>query len=82
MEISKLNLGIVLGNGKQIQSWIHIEDLTSIIVFTIEKKLTGIYNCVAPNPVDQKTLNREVLLFLTRNLDSVELKKVVTMQLG
>ena len=62
---SKLNLGIVFGNGNQIQSWIHIEDLTSIIVFTIEKKLTGIYNCVAPNPVDQKTLNREVLLFLT-----------------
>ena len=63
---SKLNLGLVFGDGNQIQSWIHNEDLTSIIVFTIEKKLTGIYNCVAPNPVDQKTLNREVLLFLTR----------------
>ena len=63
---SKLNLGLVFGNGNQIQSWIHIDDLTSIILFTIEKKLTGIYNCVAPNPVDQKTLTREVLLFLTR----------------
>ena len=76
--LSKLNLGLVFGNGNQIQSWIHIEDLISIIVFIIEKKLTGIYNCVAPNPVDQKTLTRQVLLSLTRKHYIFYMSKKIT----
>ena len=75
---SKLNLGIVFGNGKQFQSWIHIEDLTSIILFTIEKKLIGTYNCVAPNPVDQKTLTRKTLSFLTRKHYIFYMSKKIT----
>tara|TARA_B100000900_G_scaffold412801_1_gene435319 strand:+ start:1577 stop:2500 length:924 start_codon:yes stop_codon:yes gene_type:complete len=76
--LSKLNLGLVFGNGNQIQSWIHIEDLISVIVFIIEKKLTGIYNCVSPNPVDQKTLTRQVLLFLTRKHYIFYMSKKIT----
>lgn len=53
----------VLGNGKQIVSWIHIDDLVRLYIDTIENKaLKGIYNAVAPNPVS----NRELIKAIAR----------------
>ena len=47
----------VLGNGKQIISWIHIDDLCRMYCEAIENiYLNGSYNAVAPHPVSQKTL--------------------------
>lgn len=54
------NVGSPLGNGKQWQSWIHIDDIGGIFMFALEHKLTGIYNAVAPNPVTNKELVNEV----------------------
>lgn len=50
------NVGASLGNGKQWQSWIHIQDVTGIFMYVLENGLTGIYNAVAPNPVTNKEL--------------------------
>jgi uncharacterized protein len=48
----KKGLGSPVGNGKQAMSWIHIQDLCQLIVFSLENdKVTGINNAVAPNPV-------------------------------
>lgn len=55
-----INLGAPLGSGKQWQSWIHIEDLAGIFLFAIENNLSGIYNAVAPNPVTNKELTKEL----------------------
>lgn len=55
-----LNLGAALGSGKQWQSWIHIDDVAGIFLFAIENELTGIYNAVAPNPVTNKELTKEL----------------------
>ena len=55
-----LNMGAALGSGKQWQSWIHIEDLAGIFLFAIENELTGVYNAVAPNPVTNKELTKEL----------------------
>lgn len=55
-----LNMGAALGNGKQWQSWIHIEDLAGIFFFAIKNELTGVYNAVAPNPVTNKELTKEL----------------------
>lgn len=55
-----LNMGAALGSGKQWQSWIHIKDLAGIFLFAIENELTGIYNAVAPNPVTNKEMTREL----------------------
>lgn len=45
------------GNGKQMFSWIHIEDLFRIITFVQQNnKLSGVLNTAAPNPVSNKTL--------------------------
>ena len=44
------------GDGSQIYSWIHIDDMVDIYRHAIEANLTGIYNGTAPNPVTNKTL--------------------------
>jgi uncharacterized protein (TIGR01777 family) len=47
----------ILGSGKQMVSWIHIEDLCRMFITGIENSaLSGSYNAVAPNPVSNKTL--------------------------
>ena len=46
-----------MGQGNQMISWIHLDDLCSLILYSIEnKELKGIYNAVSPNPVSNKTL--------------------------
>lgn len=49
-------LGSIFGSGKQIQSWIHIQDLARLFQFVLENKLQGNYNAVAPNPVSHRDL--------------------------
>jgi len=53
------NFGIVpiLGNGKQMISWIHVSDLCELICWTLKQEaISGIYNAVAPHPVSNKRL--------------------------
>ena len=57
INLVNLGLGGIQGNGKQMFSWIHIEDLFNIILFfQSHKELRGVFNCSAPNPIDNKTL--------------------------
>jgi uncharacterized protein (TIGR01777 family) len=57
VNLVRFGLGGKQGNGKQMFSWIHIEDLLNIILFfQLHKELNGVFNCSAPNPVDNKTL--------------------------
>ncbi|KYG34104.1 TIGR01777 family oxidoreductase [Alkalihalobacillus trypoxylicola] len=59
--LAKYGLGGKQGNGKQMFSWIHIEDLYQVIRFLMEKKdATGIYNCAAPNPINNKEFMKAV----------------------
>jgi uncharacterized protein len=53
----KFGVAAVLGNGKQMISWIHIDDLISMYIAAIEnEKMSGAYNAVAPVPVSNKQL--------------------------
>lgn len=50
-------IGAILGNGKQIISWIHTDDLCRLFIYAIEnEEINGTYNAVAPNPVSNKVL--------------------------
>ncbi|MEP7257950.1 MAG: TIGR01777 family oxidoreductase, partial [Flavitalea sp.] len=50
-------LATILGSGKQMISWIHIDDLCRIYISAIENnKLQGTYNAVAPHPVSNKEM--------------------------
>ena len=60
----RLGLGAPLGSGQQWQSWIHLDDLAGMLRFGLEERLEGIYNAVAPNPVTNQKLTREVARIL------------------
>jgi uncharacterized protein (TIGR01777 family) len=63
-----LGVGAPLGSGQQWQSWIHLRDLARMMRFCLEEHLEGIYNGVAPNPVTNQKLTREVASVLGRPL--------------
>ena len=53
----RFGLGGKQGNGNQMFSWIHIEDLYNVILFVQQhKEISGVLNTSAPNPVNNKTL--------------------------
>ncbi|MFD1019598.1 TIGR01777 family oxidoreductase [Thalassobacillus hwangdonensis] len=53
----KFGLGGIQGSGRQMFSWIHIEDLYQITRFLHERtELEGVFNCSAPEPVTNKEL--------------------------
>jgi uncharacterized protein (TIGR01777 family) len=57
----KFGIAAILGSGKQIISWIHIDDLCNIYIDAIENTaLQGSYNAVAPEPVSNKTLTTKL----------------------
>ena len=52
----RFGLATIFGNGKQIMSWIHVDDLCRMFCEAIENNFVeGVYNAVAPEPVSQKT---------------------------
>ena len=62
----KFGLATILGNGKQMISWIHIRDLVNMFLYALEnEKVNGPYNAVAPNPVS----NKELILQLAKKRD-------------
>lgn len=57
----KLGIAGILGDGKQMVSWIHIDDLCRMYIAAIENEnLSGVYNAVAPMPVSNKKLTIEL----------------------
>jgi uncharacterized protein (TIGR01777 family) len=58
-----LSFGImpILGNGRQMVSWIAIDDLVRLFTFALEHEgLSGIYNGVAPSPVSHRQLMQTI----------------------
>ncbi|MCF6132302.1 TIGR01777 family oxidoreductase [Flavobacterium wongokense] len=64
----KMGFGAAFGNGKQMQSWIHLKDLVALYDFAIENQLEGVYNAVAPNPVSNKELTKVIAQALKKPL--------------
>ena len=61
INLVRYGLGGRQGNGKQMFSWLHIEDLFYIIRFVIENKnMEGVYNCAAPNPITNGIFMKEM----------------------
>ncbi len=57
----KFGIAGIIGDGKQIVSWIHIDDLCRIFMEAISnEELHGAYNGVAPNPVTNKKLTLQL----------------------
>jgi len=61
----KFGLASILGSGKQIISWIHIDDMCRMFMHAFsDEKIHGVYNAVAPKPVS----NKELILALAKKI--------------
>jgi uncharacterized protein len=50
-----------LGSGQQWMSWVHLHDVVQSFMYAIETpSVNGIYNLVAPHPVQQKAMAQEI----------------------
>jgi len=53
----RFGLATILGSGKQIISWIHVDDLVRLFLYALDNEnVSGTFNAVAPNPVTNKQL--------------------------
>lgn len=63
----KFGLGGTLGSGKQYMSWITMEDLLKIILFSIDKTtLEGPVNAVSPQPITNQVFTKTLGRVLNR----------------
>lgn len=54
---AKLGVAAILGDGNQIVSWIHQQDLNGMILFAINNNtINGVFNAVSPEPITNKVL--------------------------
>jgi len=57
----RFGVAAILGSGKQILSWIHIDDICRLYLSAIEnKELSGVYNSVSPSPVSNRQLTLQL----------------------
>jgi hypothetical protein len=62
-------VGAPLASGKQWMSWIHLDDLCRLFITALEnEKWHGVYNAVAPSPVTNEELTRQIADVLHRPL--------------
>ena len=65
--IFKFFLGVPIGSGKQMISWIHESDMIGLINMAIESnKFEGIYNAVAPEIITNTEFTKSLLKSLNR----------------
>ncbi|ARG98053.1 TIGR01777 family oxidoreductase [Legionella micdadei] len=64
-----MGLGATLGDGKQIISWVHIDDVIGAYLFLLDNpQLTGSFNITAPIPVSQAQFARTLAKAMHRPL--------------
>lgn len=64
-----LGLGSILGDGQQVISWCHYEDLVNAVSFLLERlEVTGPINITAPYPISQKEFATKFAAVLKRPL--------------
>ena len=58
---AKLGAAAILGDGQQMVSWIHQQDLNRLMLFALEQEqVDGVFNAVAPDPVNNATLTKAI----------------------
>ena len=72
----KFGFGIIFGSGNQIQSWIHINDLSRIFLFIMQKKLEGTYNAVSNNNLTNLEFTRTISSNYSRAIFNIKISKI------
>jgi len=60
IRLSRLGMLPVMGSGKQIFSFIHLDDLVGAMRWIISGKRKGVFNLCAPHPADNITFTRSL----------------------
>lgn len=66
LPLFRLGLGGKIGSGRQMMSWIHIDDVVSAIDFAIQNEISGIVNLTSPHPVTNKEFTKALAKTLHR----------------
>ena len=65
--ITKLGLAAPLGTGQHWMSWIHVDDLCGMFLYTLQNEnLEGAFNAAAPNPTTNKEFTKTLAAVLNR----------------
>lgn len=64
----KLGIGSSYGSGKQVQSWIHINDVVNMYYFLLKNAKQGTYNAVAPQTITDQKLTKTIARILKKPL--------------
>ena len=72
----KFGFGIIFGSGNQIQSWIHINDLSRIFLFIMQKKIEGNYNAVSNNNLTNLEFTRTISSNYSRAIFNIKISKI------
>lgn len=63
----RLGLGGPIGSGKQYMSWIHIDDVVSLLLFLLEHdECAGAFNAAAPEPVTNQQFSKTLAKVLNK----------------
>jgi NAD dependent epimerase/dehydratase family enzyme len=60
------NVGGPISDGKFFMSWVHLQDLNNLIFWVLDKKIGGIFNGVAPNPITNLEFVRTIAARLNK----------------
>ncbi len=63
---TKFGIGAAFGNGKQWQSWIHVDDLASLFLRAASDKWVGVFNAVAPEVISQNQFIKQIAKSIKR----------------
>lgn len=66
LRLFSLGLGGVIGSGKQVYSFIHIDDVTDALKFIINMEADGVYNFTTAYPVTNKVFTQTLASKLNR----------------
>jgi uncharacterized protein (TIGR01777 family) len=62
-------VGAPLGTGRQMVSWIHMDDLCALVIHAIQNEgMQGPYNATAPNPVTNRNLTKSIARAMGRHI--------------
>lgn len=64
----KFFAGAHLGSGKQIISWIGLNDLSRLFLHVTEKNLVGIYNATATTPMTLEEIDNGIAAYYHRKI--------------
>lgn len=64
----RYGVGAPIGSGKQVMSWVHIDDVVGAFCAAVEGKIRGTFNLVAPHPVSNEVFTKTLARVLGKPL--------------